>query len=129
MYNIRALITLTITLTGLVSTATAQDDAVCKDVCGPTVAGQPDTTADFTLTFAKSNCNATTEMLSNVAEQINDACLMCLYTSSGGTKSTVAEAVREMCTNAYAAQTVPFASITKKGASFDKAHYHGDAGK
>ena len=68
-------------------------------------------------------------MLTNIAAQVNDACLMCLYTASGGTKSTVAEAVREMCLDAYKVQTVPFASITKKGASFDKEHYYGNAGK
>lgn len=129
MYNIRALISLTITLTGLAASTTAQDAAVCASDCSPTVADQPDTTADFTLTFANQNCNADAEMLANIATQVNDACLMCLYTASGGTKSTVAEAVRDMCLDAYKVQTVPFASITKKGASFDKEHYYGNAGK
>ena len=125
MYNIRGLISLTLTLTGLASTTIAQDTAVCASDCSPTV----DTSADFTLTFANQNCNADADMLTNIAAQVNDACLMCLYTASGGTKSTVAEAVREMCLDAYKVQTVPFASITKKSASFDKEHYYGNAGK
>ena len=126
MYNIRALISLTITLTGLAASTIAQDAAVCASDCAPSGL---DTSADFTLTFANQNCNADADMLTNIATKVNDACLMCLYTSSGGTKSTVTEAVREMCTKAYEAQTVPFASITKKGASFDKEHYYGNAGK